>query len=103
MAGTRFDGLDLEVLRSRKSEKWHTYPPDVLPAWVAEMDFPIASPIEAVLREALDRNVFHLTPRCQVLTPRFDQNPTFEQVFKFEKLYVFRNFDIFRNENNKNI
>jgi len=55
MAGTRFDGLDLEVLRSRKSEKWHTYPPDVLPAWVAEMDFPIASPIEAVLREALDR------------------------------------------------
>jgi len=30
------------------------YPPDVLPAWVAEMDYPIAAPIKRVLATALD-------------------------------------------------
>lgn len=55
MAHAKLDGLDLDVLHARKSEKWHTYPPDILPAWVAEMDFPLASPIERVLREAIDR------------------------------------------------
>jgi len=48
------DDLDLAVLQRRKSEKWHTYPPDVLPAWVAEMDFPVADPIRCVLQEAVD-------------------------------------------------
>lgn len=42
---TRLDELDLRKLEARRSEKWHTYPRDVLPAWVAEMDFPIAAPI----------------------------------------------------------
>ena len=54
MAGARFDGLDIEILRSRKSEKWHAYPADILPAWVAEMDFPIAAPIQQALKRALD-------------------------------------------------
>ena len=48
------DDLDLAVLQRRKSEKWHTYPPGVLPAWVAEMDFPVADPIRRVLQEAID-------------------------------------------------
>ncbi len=34
---TVFD-LSLDELRLRKSLKWRTYPPDVLPVWVAEMD-----------------------------------------------------------------
>jgi cystathionine beta-lyase len=51
----QLDRLDLEVLRARKSEKWNTYPADVLPAWVAEMDFPLADPIARVLQQALDR------------------------------------------------
>ncbi len=55
MAHAKLDGLDLDVLRSRKSEKWHTYPPEILPAWVAEMDYPLAAPIERVLRDAIDR------------------------------------------------
>jgi len=55
MAHAKLDDLDLDVLRSRKSEKWHTYPPEILPVWVAEMDFPLAAPIERVLREAVDR------------------------------------------------
>jgi cystathionine beta-lyase len=44
------DELDLRVLRERRSEKWHTYPSDILPAWVAEMDFPLAAPIQTELR-----------------------------------------------------
>ena len=55
MAHAKLDGLDQGVLRIRKSEKWHTYPPEILPAWVAEMDFPLAAPVERVLREAVDR------------------------------------------------
>jgi hypothetical protein len=33
-----FDACTLAELRQRRSEKWATYPPDVLPAFVAEMD-----------------------------------------------------------------
>src|SRR5688572_2354289 len=43
-----------EQLRRRRSAKWTAYPKDVLPAWVAEMDFPLAEPVKAVLREAVD-------------------------------------------------
>ena len=34
-------------LRARRSDKWTRHPPDVLPAWVAEMDFELAPPIKA--------------------------------------------------------
>ena len=46
--------LTLADLTARKSEKWRSYPPDVLPAFVAEMDFMIAEPIVAAVRAALD-------------------------------------------------
>ena len=51
---TAFDDLSLAKLRGRASAKWTTYPADVLPAWVAEMDFPLAEPIKQRLRRALD-------------------------------------------------
>jgi cystathionine beta-lyase len=44
---------DLTDLRRRKSHKWRTYPADVLPAFVAEMDFDAAEPIKDAVREAL--------------------------------------------------
>lgn len=50
------DDLEIEDLKARISEKWNTYPPDVLPAWVAEMDFPLANPIRQILSNALDRD-----------------------------------------------
>jgi cystathionine beta-lyase len=50
----RFDDLSLHTLRRRRSAKWQTYPPDVLPAWVAEMDFPLAPPVRDALQAALD-------------------------------------------------
>jgi cysteine-S-conjugate beta-lyase len=45
-----------ELLRSRTSEKWRAYPDDVLPMFVAEMDFPLAPAIRVALHEAIDRN-----------------------------------------------
>jgi cystathionine beta-lyase len=43
----------LERLRARTSHKWRTYPADVLPAFVAEMDFDPAEPIKDAIRAAL--------------------------------------------------
>jgi len=44
----------LESLRRRSSEKWGRFPADVLPMFVAEMDFPLAPEIKAALREAIE-------------------------------------------------
>jgi len=46
--------LSLERLRLRRSAKWAHYPADVLPAWVAEMDFPLAEPVRLALAEAVE-------------------------------------------------
>lgn len=45
----------MDDLLARGSEKWSRYPPDVLPAWVAEMDFALAPPIREALHTAIDR------------------------------------------------
>ncbi|MBL1084368.1 aminotransferase class I/II-fold pyridoxal phosphate-dependent enzyme [Streptomyces actinomycinicus] len=45
--------LDLERLRRRTSMKWRTYPEDVLPLWVAEMDVPLAETVVRALTDAL--------------------------------------------------
>jgi cystathionine beta-lyase len=49
-----FEDLDLGQLRRRRSEKWRAFPPDVLPAFIAEMDYDLAEPVVAVLRSAID-------------------------------------------------
>ncbi|MGY5125640.1 hypothetical protein [Streptomyces nigrescens] len=46
----------LAELRKRRSAKWRTFPDDVLPLPVAEMDFPLAEPVAKVLHEAVDRS-----------------------------------------------
>jgi len=43
----------LPELRQRRSHKWRNYPPDVLPAFVAEMDFSLAEPIRTAVTSAL--------------------------------------------------
>jgi cystathionine beta-lyase len=48
-----FDSVDLEALRRRRSEKWARHPADVLPSFVAELDFPLAPEIGSVLVEAI--------------------------------------------------
>ncbi|SEA57364.1 MalY/PatB family protein [Leifsonia sp. 21MFCrub1.1] len=46
----------LSRLRQRTSEKWRAYPDDVLPLFVAEMDYPLAPPVAAALHAAVDRS-----------------------------------------------
>ena len=41
--------LSLAEMRTHHSEKWRGFPDDVLPLPVAEMDFPIAKPIQDLL------------------------------------------------------
>ncbi|MEE4418503.1 MalY/PatB family protein [Streptomyces bugieae] len=45
--------LSLDTLRQRTSMKWRTYPADVLPLWVAEMDVPLAAPVARAIADAV--------------------------------------------------
>jgi cystathionine beta-lyase len=44
--------------RSTESNKWHKFPPDVLPLWVADMDFPSPEPVIRALRERVEHGFF---------------------------------------------
>jgi len=43
--------LPIDYLRSRRNNKWHMHPDDVIPAFVAEMDFAVAPPIKAAVEK----------------------------------------------------
>lgn len=45
--------VPLEILRQRKSEKWRAFPPEILPAFVAETDFAVPPAVRSALDEAL--------------------------------------------------
>jgi len=60
--GVSFDGVSIEALRRRRTVKWSLFGPDVLAAWVAEMDFDVAPPIRTALLEAVDREDFGYAP-----------------------------------------
>ena len=44
----------LDRLRLRTSEKWRAYPPDVLPLFVAEMDYPLAPVVARRVHDLID-------------------------------------------------
>ncbi|MFD7568790.1 MalY/PatB family protein [Streptomyces tendae] len=46
--------LTPDELRRRTSMKWRTYPADVLPLWVAEMDVPLAGPVVRAVTDAME-------------------------------------------------
>ena len=46
----------LDRLRGRTSEKWVRYPPDVLPLFVAEMDYPLAPAIAEAMIDRIRRS-----------------------------------------------
>lgn len=54
MARHPYDRVSLERLRARPGAKWKYFPEDVLPLWVAEMDFPLADAVKDAVRERLD-------------------------------------------------
>ncbi len=50
-----FADVSVEALRRRGTSKWSSYGDDVLAAWVAEMDFPLAAPVRAALHAAIEQ------------------------------------------------
>jgi len=51
-----YDAVTIEHLRTRGNSKWSHHDEDVLAAWVAEMDFPLAPPIRQALIDAIARH-----------------------------------------------
>ena len=51
-----FDDISIADLRRRRSYKWNAFPSDVLPAFVAEMDFPLAPAVSKALIEAVEQD-----------------------------------------------
>jgi bifunctional pyridoxal-dependent enzyme with beta-cystathionase and maltose regulon repressor activities len=52
--------MDFDKIVDRKntnSYKWDKYPEDVLPLWVADMDFEVAEPIKKALGRIIDHGV----------------------------------------------
>ncbi len=54
--------VDLERLRRRRTIKWSRYGPEVLAAWVAEMDYDVAPAVRDALLEAVTREDFGYLP-----------------------------------------
>ena len=63
--------LRISELRARPGIKWHRYADDVLPAWVAEMDFGVAEPIQEVLQQLLTEASYGYEP--ETLYPRLSE------------------------------
>lgn len=61
----------IELLRKRTSEKWTTYPADVLPLFVAEMDYPLAEPVSAAIIERVRASDTGYVASAGPLAPAF--------------------------------
>ena len=57
--------LPMDVLRTRQNVKWAKYAPDVLPAWVAEMDFAIAHPIRRAISDLIREEEYGYPHRAE--------------------------------------
>ncbi len=53
-----YDELTEERLRQTHGAKWNYFPEDILPLWVADMDFPVAEPIRQAIRDYADQDDF---------------------------------------------
>lgn len=47
--------LSEAALRARRGVKWHLYAEDVMPAWVADMDFAVAEPVQAAIERIVEQ------------------------------------------------
>jgi cystathionine beta-lyase len=63
-----FAGVTVAQMRNKQGAKWQRYGDDVVPSFVADMDFPLAQPIHDVLRE-------QLTVHDYGYTLQFDEHP----------------------------
>jgi cystathionine beta-lyase len=62
MGDTVFDQLTPERLRQRRTIKWNLFGPDVLPLWVAEMDYPTAPAVLEGIRSWVANEEFGYAP-----------------------------------------
>ena len=64
MTATGATDFTIATLRARRTDKWHKFPADVLPAWVADMDFGVAPAItEALTRLTREPGIRLCSPR----------------------------------------
>src|SRR3984885_7803313 len=63
--------FDTATLRARRTNKWHKFPDDVLPAWVADMDFGVAPSITAALARLTRDQEYGYAAREGVLAAAF--------------------------------
>ena len=73
MTTTGITDFDIARLRARRTNKWHKFPPDVLPAWVADMDFGVAPSITAALARLTRDQEYGYAARDGVLAAAFVQ------------------------------
>lgn len=59
---TAFDAPTEASMRAKPAGKWLRYDADVLPVWVADMDFPPAEPIRRALHAHLDHGSYGYPP-----------------------------------------
>jgi cystathionine beta-lyase len=63
-------GFDFDRVIDRRasdSNKWRKFPPDVLPLWVADMDFPSPPAVVAALRARVEQGFFgYLTEKAEL-------------------------------------
>jgi bifunctional pyridoxal-dependent enzyme with beta-cystathionase and maltose regulon repressor activities len=55
VAPSDFDNVPIDWLRAKKGVKWQRPGNELIPAWVADMDYPVAPPIRAAIEATLDR------------------------------------------------
>jgi cystathionine beta-lyase len=71
MTTTAATDFDVARLRARRTNKWHKFPPDVLPAWVADMDFGVAPSIAGALARLTRDQEYGYAARDGVLAAAF--------------------------------
>jgi cysteine-S-conjugate beta-lyase len=52
--GDPFNSIGLDWLRTKRGIKWRRFGPEVIPAWLADMDFPPAQRVTEAIQELLD-------------------------------------------------
>jgi cysteine-S-conjugate beta-lyase len=82
--------LSVEACRARRSNKWSRYPADVLPAWVADMDFAVPEPVQQAIVRLVEQRDYGYCARtgeaglaaafAEHMRRRFDWSPDPELV-----------------------
>jgi len=71
MTASGVTDFDIATLRARRTNKWHKFPADVLPAWVADMDFGVAPSITAAMTRLTESQEYGYAARENVLVEAF--------------------------------